>query len=65
MSTDRITSEAVDTQTKSPPLIRARASWHWTCTSCGRTQICRKSTTHQASCWGCGETYTVDVKERP
>ena len=42
--------------------VRARRSWHWTCPDCQRTQIATKSSTHKAECWGCGATFTVDLK---
>lgn len=50
--------------TKPPlPVVRARASFHWTCTKCQRTQICTRSSTHEAMCWGCGERFLIDIKE--
>jgi hypothetical protein len=59
---NRITEEATQTAEAArsrAPVVRARRSWHWSCPDCGRTQIAKRSVTHEAECSGCGKWYLV------
>lgn len=63
MKQNRIPNEQTTDDDKPLPRVRARRSWHWTCAECGRTQICKRSETHEARCWGCMAKVLVDIKE--